>query len=195
MTGIILAGGRSSRMGRDKSLLPWNDADLLHTVIGKVSQVCDDIVLVSNQPRNLTVKDIRVVKDIIPDMGPLGGIHAGLTYARYPFAFVTACDMPYIVPQAIEFLFHEATDDWDIVIPVSGEMFEPTYCVYKKTCLPVIETLLKQGERRVAKIFPMLRVKHIDIEVLRQFDTNLTMFTNINTMEEYERAIQREVKP
>lgn len=192
MTGIILAGGRSSRMGRDKSLLPWNNSDLLHSVINKVGQVCDDIVLVSNQPRNLAREDVRVVKDIIPDMGPLGGIHAGLTSARDPLAFVTACDMPYVVPQAIRFLLHEAVGDWDVVIPTCGEMFEPMCCVYSKTCLPAIETLLKQGRRRIIEFFPLVRIKYIDVENFRQFDAKLAMFTNINTAEEYERALQQE---
>jgi molybdopterin-guanine dinucleotide biosynthesis protein A len=195
MTGIILAGGRSSRMGRDKSLLPWNDSDLMHTVIRKVSQVCDDMVLVSNQARNLAIKDIQIVQDIIPNMGPLGGIHAGLTHARYPLAFVTACDMPYVVPQAVDFLLHEAAEDWDVVIPTCGDQYEPMFCVYRKTCIPAIETLLKQGGRRIVQIFSVLRVKHIDVEIFRQFDPKLTIFTNINTMEEYEKALQREAKP
>lgn len=190
MTGIILAGGRSSRMGRDKSLLPWHDSDLLQTVITKVGQACDEIILVGNQSRHEVPKDVRVVKDIISGMGPLGGMHAGLLHAKYPLAFVTACDMPFAVPQAISFLFHEATEDWDIVVPACGEMFEPMYCVYRKTCLPAIEKLLKQGVRRIIEIFPLLRVKYIDLENFRQFDADLTMFTNINTMEEYKRALQ-----
>lgn len=192
MTGIILAGGRSSRMGRDKSLLPWQGSDLMHTVISKVGQACDDIVLVSNQARNLIYKDVRVVADIISEMGPLGGIHAGLTYAKHPLAFVTACDMPYAVPQAISFLLQEATDEWDVVIPACGEFFEPMCCVYRKTCLPAIETLLNQGRRRIVDFFPLIRLKTIDVEIFRQFDPELKLFTNINTADEYQRALQIE---
>lgn len=190
MTGIILAGGRSSRMGRDKSLLPWHDSNLMNAVIDKVSQACDDIVLVSNQPRDMMRKDIRVVPDIIADMGPLGGIHAGLTHARHDVAFVTACDMPFIVPRAISYLLQEAGRDWDVVIPADGELLEPMFCVYAKTCLPVIEGLLNQGRRKITAFFPLVRVKYIPIDTFRQFDSALNLFTNINTAEQYERALR-----
>ncbi len=189
MTGIVLAGGRSSRMGRDKSVLPWHNSDLVQTVIRKVGQVCEDIVLVSNQPRNVP-PGVRVVGDIIPDMGPLGGIHAGLTHAKSPFAFVTACDMPYIVPEAISFLLQQAGEEWDVVIPSNGDQFEPMFAVYRQTCIPAIETLLKENRRQIIGFFPLIRLKKIDVSRLRQFDKELTMFTNINTAEEYARALQ-----
>ena len=189
MTGIVLAGGRSSRMGRDKSVLPWHNSDLVQTVIGKVGQVCEDIVLVSNQPRNVPHR-VRVVGDIMPGMGPLGGIHAGLTHAKHPLAFVTACDMPYIAPEAISFLFQQAGEEWDVVIPTDGDQFEPMFAVYRKTCIPAIEALLTENRRRIVGFFPLVRVKKIDVSCLRQFDQELTMFTNINTAEEYERARQ-----
>jgi molybdopterin-guanine dinucleotide biosynthesis protein A len=189
MTGIILAGGRSSRMGRDKSQLPWEKTDLLNTIIEKVGVACDDIVVVSNQPRNLARKDVRVVADIFSGTGPMVGIHAGLTSARYPYAFVTACDMPYIVPQAIQFLHNEALAGWDIVVPTNGDHFEPMSCCYGKTCLPVIETVLKQGSRCILDIFPLVRLKTIAEQHFLQFDADLKMFMNINTMAEYERAL------
>jgi len=189
MTGIVLAGGRSSRMGRDKSVLPWQNSNLVQTVIRKVAQVCEDIVLVSNQPRNVP-HGVRVVGDIIPDMGPLGGIHAGLTHAKHSFAFVTACDMPYIVPEAISFLLQQAGEEWDVVIPTNGDQFEPMFAVYRKTCIPAIEAMLKDNRRQIIGFFSLIRLKKIDVSCLRQFDKELTMFTNINTAEEYERAMQ-----
>jgi molybdopterin-guanine dinucleotide biosynthesis protein A len=189
MTGIILAGGRSSRMGRDKSQLPWEKTDLLNTIIEKVGVACDDIVVVSNQPRDLVRKDVRVVADIFSGTGPMVGIHAGLTYARCPYAFVTACDMPYIVPQAIQFLHNEALAGWDIVVPTNGSHYEPMACCYGKTCLPVIETVLNQGSRCILDIFPLVRLKTIPEEQFIQFDADLKMFMNINTMEEYKRAL------
>lgn len=189
MTGIVLAGGRSSRMGRDKSVLPWHNSNLVQTVIRKVGQVCEDIVLVSNQPRNVSHR-VRVVGDIVPGMGPLGGIHAGLTHAKHPLAFVTACDMPYIVPEAISFLSQQAGEEWDVVIPANGDQFEPMFAVYRKTCIPAIEAMLKDNRRQIIGFFSLIRLKKIDVSCLRQFDKELTMFTNINTAEEYERAMQ-----
>lgn len=189
MTGIVLAGGRSSRMGRDKSVLPWDNSDLMQTVVKKVSLVCDDIILVSNQMRNVP-HTVRVVKDIIPNMGPLGGIHAGLINAKYPYAFVTACDMPFIAPEAIAYLQQQAGEEWDVVIPTCGDMFEPMFAIYRKTCLPAIEKLLNENRRKIIDFFPLVRLKGIDVSNFRQFDKDLTLFTNINTAEEYERALQ-----
>jgi len=187
MTGIILAGGRSSRMGRDKSTLPWETSDLLNVIIEKLGTVCDDLIVVSNVPRDIKRKEVRVVADIFSQMGPLGGIHAGLCHARHQYAFVTGCDMPYLVPDAVRYLLEEV-QGWDIAIPSQGEYYEPLFSCYSKSCLPNIELLLNKSVRRIAEILKLMRYKAIDWENFRRFDPELKLFTNINTEEDYKQA-------
>lgn len=175
-------------MGRDKAVLPWDTSDLLNTIIKKLGTVCDDLIVVSNNPRTIEPQGVRVVADIFSDMGPLGGIHAGLTHARHPYAFLTACDMPYLVPAAVEYLFEQA-QGWDITIPCHGNYFEPLFCCYSRNCLPSMELMLKSNRRRIVDLLAVTQYKTIDRENFRKFDAELKLFTNINTAQDYEQAI------
>lgn len=187
MTGIILAGGKSTRMGKDKAALPWATSDLLHAKIEQLRSVCQDIIVVSNMPRHIAGNDVRVISDIYQEMGPLGGIHAGLTHARYDYAFVTACDMPYFAPTAAQYLFTEA-QGWDVTMPVQGNHYEPLFACYSTSCIPVAEMLLRNSVRRVIALFDFVRYKHVDQECFRPFDPALAIFSNINTQEDYRKA-------
>jgi molybdenum cofactor guanylyltransferase len=187
MTGIILAGGLNTRMGRDKAGLPWDSSDLLHSILDKLRPVCADCIIVMNRPWEPDVPGVRVVADIIPQRGPLSGIHAGLTACKDQHAFVTACDMPYLPPAAVEYLLSLA-EGWDAVVPGCGKDMEPLFAVYAKSCIPAIENLLRQDIRKVQRLFPLIRHRLVDPEAFRQFDPELRLFRNINTMQEYETA-------
>lgn len=187
MTGIILAGGLNTRMGRDKASLPWDTSDLLHSILEKLGQVCTDRIVVTNRAWEPDVPGVRVVADIIPQCGPLSGIHAGLTACNDRHAFVTACDMPYLASAAVEYLLSLA-EGWDAVVPGCGKDLEPLFAVYARTCLPTIEDLLRQDIRKVQRLFPLIRHRLVNPEDFRQFDPELRLFRNINTMEEYDAA-------
>jgi molybdenum cofactor guanylyltransferase len=187
MTGIILAGGLGSRIGCDKALLPWGDSVILNAIVSQMKKACDDVIVVRNTPLDSPIPGIRVVGDIYKQMGPLGGIHAGLTISRYDYAFVTACDMPHLPLAAIEHLFNEAAG-WDIVMPATGRNYEPLFACYSRNCLPVIEDLLQRGVRKIIEILPLLRHKTIPREYFLQHDHRI--FSNINTMPEYKVALE-----
>ena len=186
-SGIILAGGLGSRIGCDKALLPWGDSIILGDIVSQMKKVCDDVILVRNSPLDIEIEGIRVVSDTYMQMGPLAGIHAGLSIARYDNAFVTACDMPYLPQAAIEYLFIEA-EGWDIVMPATGCDHEPLFACYSKKCLPVIEGLLQRGVRKIIEILPLVRYKTIAREYFLQIDGRI--FSNINTWEQYQSALE-----
>ncbi|MEG6585721.1 molybdenum cofactor guanylyltransferase [Dendrosporobacter sp. 1207_IL3150] len=188
MTGIILAGGQSIRMGKDKASLPWSDSDLLNAKIYQLRSIFTDIIVVSNTPRKIDA-DIRVVTDIYPKMGPLGGIHAGLIAARNPYAFVTACDMPYFSANAVRYLCSNA-EQWDITMPVHGEQYyEPLFACYSKACIGAAEMLFEKNIRRIIDLFNLVRYKLISQEDFRAFDPQLNIFSNINTALDYQKAL------
>ena len=187
-SGIILAGGLGTRIGRDKALLPWGESVILREIVSRMKQACDDIIVVRNTPLDSAIPGIRVVSDIYMQMGPLAGIHAGLTIALNDYAFVTACDMPYLHPAAIEYFFSEAIG-WDIVMPATGSEYEPLFACYSRNCLPAIESLLLRGVRKIIEILPLVKYKTIAREYFLQIDPNI--FSNINTPAEYKSAIEK----
>ena len=188
MTGIVLAGGKNIRMGRNKATLPWQQSDFLHVILQKLSSICTELIVVTNTPLSIKMANVRSISDIIPDCGPLSGIHAGLKHASSPAAFITACDMPYIQPAAVAWL-GSRLDDWDAVAPNDGFFLEPLFACYAKTCIPVIELLLAQGVRKTQTLFEHIRYQSVPVAALRQFDPSLRLLQNINAPEDYQRAL------
>ena len=189
MTGVVLAGGKNIRMGRNKATLPWQQADFLHVILHKLSGVCSELIVVTNTPLSIQLPNVLTVSDIIPQCGPLSGIHAGLTYASSPTAFVTACDMPYLQPAAVAWV-GSSLGEWDAVAPDDGNFREPLFACYAKTCIPIIERLLAQGIRKTQTLFDHIRYKSVPVDELRRFDPSLRLLQNINAPEDYERALQ-----
>jgi molybdopterin-guanine dinucleotide biosynthesis protein A len=188
MTGIVLAGGKNIRMGRNKATLPWKHSDFLHVILQKLSSICTELIVVTNTPLSIKMANVHSVSDIIPDCGPLSGIHAGLRHASSPEAFITACDMPYIQPAAVAWL-GSRLGDWDAVVPDDGFFREPLFACYAKTCIPVIELLLAQGVRKTQTLFEHIRYQSVPVADLHQFDPSLRLLQNINAPEDYQRAL------
>jgi molybdopterin-guanine dinucleotide biosynthesis protein A len=185
--GIVLAGGLGNRIGRDKAGLPWGESDLLHVILEQMGQVCQERIVVMNRVWTPDIAGVTVVPDIIPQCGPLSGIHAGLSACREPYAFVTACDMPFLSPQAVEYLLSLA-NDWDAVLPGRGQELEPLFAVYNRRCIEPIEGLLRQGTRKLQRLLPLIRHRLVDQDEFRRFDPQLKLFYNINTPEDYQAA-------
>ena len=197
MTGVVLAGGLSSRMGRDKASLPWQETDFIHVILSQLALFCNELIVVDNNRLKLNDPKIKTIPDIIPQRGPLSGIHAGLTAASSSHVFITACDMPYIsVPAAIHLC--SQSQGWDIVVPADGNHCEPLFACYAKSCIPVIEKLLMQENRKVTELFPLVRCKKVPVEELLAFDPSRKFLRNINSPEEYDIALnesKRQQKP
>lgn len=187
--GILLAGGFSNRVGRDKASLPWGETDLLHAILKQMGQVCQERIVVMNRAWTPDIAGVTVVPDIIPHCGPLSGIHAGLSACREPYAFVTACDMPFFSPQAAEYLLSLA-GDWDAVLPGHDQEMEPLFAIYNRRCIAPIENLLQQGTRKLQCLLPLIRHRLVDQAEFRRFDPQLKLFFNINTPEDYQAARQ-----
>lgn len=187
MTGIVLAGGRSRRFGRDKATLPWGNGHLLGEIAGRLSTVCDE-VLVAMGDRHLALPaGVRGVADIYAGAGPLGGIHAGLRAASSPVAFVTACDMPYVDPAAAV-LLRDLVVGYDAAVPRVAGRWAPLFACYATSCLPAMEKLLDSGVRRVFDLYGHIRCRVVPEDVFRVFDPGLRMFEDLNTPGDYDRA-------
>ncbi len=183
LTGIVLAGGLSTRMGRDKATLPWGAADLLNTVLAALAPVCGRLVVVSNVPRTIALSGVTVVPDQYPGCGPLGGIHAGLLAAGEGYCFVAACDMPYVRGDAAAYMAVAAAG-YDAAVPYVDGHYSPLHAVYHCRCLPAVAALLKTGRYRIIDFYPQVRVRRVAADELMQFDAELKMLRGLNRPED-----------
>jgi molybdopterin-guanine dinucleotide biosynthesis protein A len=191
-SGIILAGGLSSRFGgRNKALIEWNQQPLLGHIRQAFGDLFREIILVTNTPRHFAAWDMTLVTDLFPERSSLTGIHAGLFYAAYPLAFVTACDTPLLQPALIRMLLENANENTDVVIPQTDNGLEPLCAVYSQRCLHPITHRLQKGDFRIRSFFRKARVRHVPEVQLRRCDPDLRSFYNINTSDDLEQVRRR----
>ncbi len=186
-TGIVLAGGKSSRMGFNKALIEFGGRRLIEIAVDRLSGLFPEVLIVANDPDPYAHLRIPVIPDLIPGSGSLGGLYTGLASASHPRAFFAACDMPFLNPDLINLLVREA-EGWDVVVPrVAGEL-HPMHAVYSKSCLPFMKEAIDSGRLKIAGFFPRVSVKPIEDVTLRTVDPDLLGLMNLNTPLELERA-------
>ena len=184
VTGVILAGGASSRMGSNKALLPHKGGRFIESIFRELSEIFPEVILVTNNPDQYQFLPCRKVPDLFEGMGALAGIHAGLAQSSNPAVFAVACDMPHLDPWLIRHIANRGTG-CDVVLPHSNGGYEPLHALYREGCLPVMEQCLRKGERRIISILPQLRVREIAAAEVARFDPSFDSFSNINTPQEY----------
>ena len=190
-SSIILAGGKGLRLGQDKVLETVGNRSLLEQVISCVSSLSSDIIIVTARERiipqlNGPLKP-KVVTDIFPSKGPLGGIYTGLATSASFYNLVVACDMPFLNSGLLHYMIQNS-NGFDIVTPRIDALVEPLHAVYAKSCLTTIETMFKQGELSVHKLLEMVKVRYVEAEEINRFDPEHLSFFNINTKADLEKA-------
>lgn len=188
MSGVILAGGTSTRMGRDKALLELGGRRLIDRLVEGLQQIFQEVIIVANTPGLYDNLGVRVAPDLIPNKGALGGIHTAAAVASHPWAFVMACDMPFFNPALIRYLA-TLTENWDAVVPYTDD-WEPLYAAYAKTCLPMIERQIHSDNLKVSLFFPSIRVRRVGREELGPHDPQGLSLFNVNTPQEFAQAEQ-----
>jgi FdhD protein len=184
VAGVILAGGESSRMGKNKALLTVNGERMIETAYRSMAELFTEVLLVTNAPERYDFIPCRKVCDLYPGMGPLGGIHAALSCCSAERAFITGCDMPNLNTQLIREL-SEIPGGVDVVIPETPGGLEPLHAVYAKSCLPKMEMMLHAGERRLLSFIDMAQIRLVPRGRIAELDPGYASFRNINTPEDY----------
>ena len=191
VTGIILAGGLSRRLGRDKAVEPIDGQPLVGRVMDALSGIADELVVVVNTPqrgRELPLRDSAVVAvDIYPNAGSLGGIFTGLSSASNQWGIVVACDMPFLNLDLLSYLL-SFRESHDAVVPVLDGRPEPTHAAYSKVCLSAIEARLDADDLKIARFFDDVRVKYVSQRRVEEIDPRRRSFFNVNTEEDLARA-------
>jgi molybdopterin-guanine dinucleotide biosynthesis protein A len=184
---IVLAGGKSSRMGTDKAFVSILGRSLIEEVLARVQGLGEETLIVTNRPDDYHYLGLRLVADVIPGMGVLGGIYTALYAARMPYALVVACDMPFLNRELLSYLV-SLREGQDAVVPHVGGLPEPVHAVYARTCLEAIARNLSSGALKIAEFYPQVRVRYVDAPEIERFDPQYHSFVNVNTPEELARA-------
>lgn len=188
ITGVIQAGGRSTRMGgRPKALLDLGGRPIIERVAAVVREVADDVLIVTNTPDLYVSLGLAMVPDVFPDHGSLGGIYSGLRAARGDVAFTVACDMPFLMTEVARLVTERAAEA-DVVVPRVGAQWETLHACYAKTCLAPIERQLRTGRLKIVGFYDEVRVLSIGEEEVARFRSPEIVFMNVNTPEELEAA-------
>jgi molybdopterin-guanine dinucleotide biosynthesis protein A len=187
---VIQAGGRSSRMGEDKALKPFLGRPLVWRVIDRLAPSAAETLVTTNRPAEFDFLRLRLVPDLLPGRGALGGLYTALASASFPIVAVVACDMPFasapLLERAVELLVEEEAD---IVVPRSPGGMEPLHAVYRRlTCLPLIRAALDAGQLKAIDWFPAVNVRQLSPQEVAALDPSGLAFWNINTPEEFLQA-------
>jgi len=184
VAGVVLAGGRSTRMGgRNKAFAAVGGEPIVARTVRVLQAIFPQVVIATNAPESFHRFGAELVADAYRGRGPLAGIHAAMRIAREPHVFVVACDMPGIDPRVIRFLLARIGAA-DAVVPCWDGDVEPLHAVYAVRCLPLVERCLAAGEIAMRDLLPRLAVDYVSEEELRGVSAAAASFTNVNTPEE-----------
>jgi molybdenum cofactor guanylyltransferase len=189
-TAVVLAGGKSSRMGRPKSLLLFDGEPLIVHIVRALKQMFAETIVVAAPEQELPDLPAILVRDEVAYQGPVGGIYYGLKAASGNFCFVTSCDVPFLNVALISHLTSQMSTH-DVAVPYWENRFQPLHAAYRTSVRPLLKEQLDRGELRPVYLFDKVRTRKIGEDEIRRFDPEGLSFFNMNTPDDYERALQR----
>ena len=192
VTAVVLAGGMSRRLGRNKALEPFEGEPLIRRVIARMGQVGESVSVIVNEPERVHELNLPVgvtsSVDRYPGKGSLGGIVTGLLTSATDWSAFCACDMPFVNTRLYRHLT-SLRDGYDAVVPVVEGRPEPTHALYSRVCIGPIEGRIRADDLKISSFFSEVRVRLVPEDEIRRFDPDLLSFFNVNTQEDLETAV------
>ena len=179
VSGIILAGGSSTRLGQDKALIAAGEETLIERVVRRLEGVVTRIVLVTNEPERYAFLGLPVAGDVYPGVGTLGGLHAGLAAIETPYALAVGCDMPFLNPALLRHII-SLRAGCDVVMPRIGRYREPLHALYARSCAARLAHAIGAGQRRIMHALEGARLCYVEREAIVRYDPQLHSFFNVN---------------
>jgi molybdopterin-guanine dinucleotide biosynthesis protein A len=186
---FVTAGGRSSRMGKDKAWLEIDGRSMIEHVIGELLRVTPLVSVIANSPDYNRLR-LPVLSDVNPGIGPLEAIRTALTNSRADWIVLVACDLPFVTAELLKTLLDCASGHQAVVPMNAEEKIEPLCAVYSIEALEPVTALITSGERKVSRLFDRLRTRMVPFDELRRLSGSERFFVNVNTLEDYARAIE-----
>ena len=176
----IQAGGKSSRMGTDKSFVPFLGRPLIEVVRERVEGLGDELMIVTNKPDAYAYLGLPMFGDDYPDTGPLGGIHTAVRHGRHEHTLVVACDMPWLNRPLLEYMIG-LRETADVVVPRWEKFPEPLHAIYSKACLEPMREKLEAGMLKITAFYGRVSLRFVEREEIARFDPEGRSFVNVNT--------------
>jgi molybdopterin-guanine dinucleotide biosynthesis protein A len=188
MTGIILSGGKNTRMGTNKAFIRVDGERLIDTTVKIFKDIFSEVILVTNSPLEYLDQDVLITVDIIKGNGAMGGIYTGLFYSTSDYSFVSACDMPFLDTCFIKHMIGEIGHH-DIVVPAPSNGLQPLHAIYSKKCLHSIKKHMDMGKLKITGFYDSLKTSIISANTIKSFDPEGRMFININSKEDLKQIL------
>jgi molybdopterin-guanine dinucleotide biosynthesis protein A len=183
ISGIILSGGKSSRMGKNKAFIEIDGVPIIQRIHNLFKTLFSEIVIVTNEVELFQNFEAKIYRDLIPDQGALGGLYTGIYYSSFLHAFCVACDMPFLKGPVIRYLI-EKMEDYDVVVPRTKDGLHPLHAIYSRNCLDAIKKIIEHGHFKIMDFYPMVKVNIVEESEFRTLDLARESFLNVNTPEE-----------
>ena len=190
LTSIILAGGKSSRLGRCKLSESLCGKSLVEHVIGRLEPISNHLLIVTaeEQSRLPITHKAEVFTDLYPNKGPLGGIYTGLLASKSPYNLIVGCDMPFLNINLLRYMI-SLIQGFDAIAPrLEIDKIEPLHAIYSRRCIDIIQTQLEHEHLKISQTLDMLHVRYVQQEECKRFDSQLLSFFNINSPSDLKRA-------
>ena len=183
LSGIILSGGKSVRMGQNKAFIEIDGISIINRIVTLFNELFQEIIIVTNEKELFYSFDSKIYSDLIPNKGALGGLYTGIFFSSFPFSFCVACDMPFINKSIVHYLIQNLKE-YDVIVPQTKDGLQPLHAIYSKNCLRPIKNMIEQGKYKILDFYHLVRVKIVDEEHFIQLDPKRESFLNINTPDE-----------
>jgi molybdopterin-guanine dinucleotide biosynthesis protein A len=194
LTGAVLAGGQSRRYGKNKAFEVFEGKRLVDRAVEAARAFCDPVLLVANDLSLYIDVNATLVQDFAPFQGPLVGLYTALLFSPNDWVFVRATDMPVLVPDLLSMML-DMRGSFDVVVPMSGNDFEPLMALYHKRCIPAIANMIDRSEKRVMSFYKSVRVRTISEKRWRAVDPAGVSFANVNTPEDWNKIVWNSKQP
>lgn len=190
LTVAIIAGGKSSRMGTDKSFVPLLGMPLIEHLLTRIAHLGqDETILITNHPAEYAYLELLMFEDVLPNRGSLGGIYTALTYSSQPYTLALACDMPFVNPALLRHMSGlRRGDQFDVIVPRADGYPEGLHAIYSQACLPPIRERLDADRLKVIGFYQQVRVRYLDEAEYQPLDPKGLSFFNVNTPKELAEA-------
>lgn len=186
VTGIILSGGKSIRMGQNKAFIKINGTPIIQRIHTLFKKLFKEIIIVTNEKELFSNFDAKIYSDIIPQKGALGGLYTGLFFSSFKHSFCVACDMPFLNESLITFLLNKIEDNLDVIVPQTEDGFHPLHAIYSKRCIKPIKKIIDENRYKIIELYPLVNVKIVNEKEFLSLDPKKESLININTPEELE---------
>ena len=186
-SGVILSGGRSSRMNFNKAFADICGTPVLEIIINQLYKYFDDVMIITNEPELYNGMGPAVYTDLYPHMGPMAGIHAGLYYSRNQTIFLLGCDVPFFSMELAAHMINQAAD-YDCVVPVIKGQLQPLSAVYTSSCMAELNDCLENNKLKLTRFVESLNTKYLYEDELLSFGSIETIFFNVNDRAALKRA-------